>query len=150
MSSVLPQLRQGSNVQIGLSLLILLVGVGGAQGPVRSFRWWLDTPVQRDLALTATQVAALQVEYDRTLERRRRLRRALDEASAELTRALARGDLSDDAADALIGRVERIRRQRNVARLRLLVTMYFLLTPNQRAKLPSILERSTGGCPALC
>ena len=150
MKSALPYLRQGSDVQIGLSLLILLVGVGAAQSPVRSFRWWLDAVVQRDLALTATQVAALQVEYDRTLESRRRLRRALDEASSELTRALERGDLSDDAADALIGRVEEIRRQRNVARMRLLVTMYFLLTPNQRAKLPSILKRSPSGFPAPC
>jgi Spy/CpxP family protein refolding chaperone len=137
-------------VQVGLSLLIVVVGVGAAQGPVHSFRWWLDAAVQHDLALTVTQVAALQVEYDRTLERRRRLRRALDEASAELTRSMERGDLSDDEAYVLIGRVEEIRRQRNVARMRLLVTMYFLLTPIQRAKLPSILERSTSGFSAPC
>ena len=129
-------------MQVGLSLLIVAVSLASNQGPLRSFRWWLDTGVQRELALTRAQVAALQVEYDRTLDRRRRLRRALDEASAELTRALNRGDLSDDAAVALIDRVEEIRRRRNVARMRLLVAMYFRLTPKQRARLPGILERT--------
>ena len=129
-------------MQVGLSLLIVAVSLMSNQGPLRSFRWWLDTAVQRELALTRAQVAALQVEYDRTLDRRRRLRRALDEASAELRRALNRGDLSDDAAVALIDRVEEIRRRRNVARMRLLVAMYFRLTPDQRARLPGILERT--------
>ena len=59
-----------------------------------------------------------------------------------MTRALNRGDLSDDAAVALIDRVEEIRRRRNVARMRLLVAMYFRLTPKQRARLPGILERT--------
>jgi hypothetical protein len=40
-------------------------------------------------------------------------------ASAELTRALDQGDLPDDAAEALVGRVEEIRRRRNIARMRL-------------------------------
>lgn len=137
-------------MQFGLSLLIVAASVGASQAPVRSFRWWLDADVQRELALTNAQVAALQVEYDRTLERRRRLRRALDKANAELTRALDRGDLSDDAAENLIGRVEEIRRQRNVARMRLLVTMYFLLTPDQRVRLRGILERRNVAVPAPC
>jgi Spy/CpxP family protein refolding chaperone len=137
-------------VHIGLSLLIVTLSVGVSQTPARNFRWWLDADVQRELALTGAQVAALQVEYDRTLERRRRLRRALDMASAELTHALDRGDLSDDAAEALVGRVEEIRRRRNTARMRLLVAMYFLLTRDQRARLPAILERRNVAEPAPC
>jgi Spy/CpxP family protein refolding chaperone len=137
-------------VQLGLSLLIVAVSLGATQTPVRSFRWWLDADVQRDLALTSAQVIALQGEYDKTLERRRRLRRALDLASAELTRALNRGDLSDEAAEALVGRVEGIRRQRNVARTRLLVAMYFLLTPDQRSRLRGILERTNIGATSPC
>jgi Spy/CpxP family protein refolding chaperone len=131
-------------------MLIVTLSLGASQAPARSIRWWLDADVQRELALTGAQVAALQVEHDRTLERRRRLRRALDVASAELTRALERGDLSDDAAEALVGRVEEIRRRRNVARMRLLVTMYFLLTRDQRARLPAILERRNVATPAPC
>ena len=137
-------------MHIGLSLLIVTLSVGVSQAPARSFRWWIDADVQRELALSGAQVVALQVEYDRTLEHRRRLRRALDAASAELRRALERGDLSDDAAEALVGRVEEIRRQRNVARMRLLVTMYFLLTRDQRERLPAILERRNVATPALC
>ena len=128
-------------MHVGLSLLIVALSAGASQAPARSFSWWLDPGVQREMALTRVQVTALQSEYVRTLERRRRLRRALDEVNAELTRALARGDLSDDAAWALVSRVEERRRQRNVARMQLLVAMYFLLTPTQRAQLPSILGR---------
>jgi Spy/CpxP family protein refolding chaperone len=137
-------------VELYVSLLIVAVSLGATQAPVRSFRWWLDRDVQRDLALTGAQIAALQGEYDRTLQHRRRLRRALDEASVELTRALDRGDLSDDAAAVLIDRVEEIRRQRNVARMRLLVTMYFLLRPDQRMRLPGLLERTNSLEPAPC
>jgi len=137
-------------VPFGLSLVILAVSVGATQAPVRNPRWWLDAGLQRELALTDAQVSALQVEYSRTLDRRRRLRRALDEASSELTRALQRGDVSDDAAAVLIGRVEDIRRERNIARTRLLVAMYFLLTPQQRAKLRRIRDRSGGVAPSPC
>jgi Spy/CpxP family protein refolding chaperone len=137
-------------VQVGLSLLIVAVSLASNQGAFRSSRWWLDPAVQRELVLTRAQVAAIQVEYDRTLDRRRRLRRELDQASAELTRALNRGDLSDDAAVALIDRVEDIRRRRNVARMRLLVAMYFLLTRDQRARLPGVLERTNLGVSPVC
>ena len=137
-------------MQLGLSLVILAVSVGATQAPVRNSRWWLDAGLQRELALTDAQVSALQAEYSRTLDRRRRLRRALDEASSELTRALQRGDLSDDAAAVLIGRVEDIRRERNIARTRLLVAMYFLLTPQQRAKLRRIRDRSGAVAPSPC
>ena len=126
------------------------MSLGATQAPVRSYRWWLDRDVQRTLALTGAQVAALQGEYNRTLDRRRRLRRALDEASVELTRALDRGDLSDDAAEVLIDRVEEIRRERNVARMRLLVSLYFLLTPDQRVRLPGLLERTKFPEPTPC
>lgn len=93
-------------MELCVSLLIVAMSLGATQAPVRSYRWWLDRDVQRTLALTGAQVAALQGEYNRTLDRRRRLRRALDEASVELTRALDRGDLSDDAAEILIDRVD--------------------------------------------
>ena len=137
-------------MQLALSLVIVAMSFGATQAPVRNSRWWLDASMQRELALTSAQVAALQAEYSRTLDRRRRLRRALDEASAELARALERGDLSDDAAAALISRVEDIRRQRNVARARLLVAMYFLLTPPQRTRLRIIRERTSVAASPPC
>jgi Spy/CpxP family protein refolding chaperone len=137
-------------MSIAVSMLMLLVSLGVSQGTVRSFRWWLDPNVQRQLALTRKQVTDIEAEFGRTLEYRQLLRRKLDAANAELTRALAHGGLSDEAAEALVNRVEDLRRQRNVARLRLLVAMYFALTPQQRARLPDILERTILGIPAPC
>jgi Spy/CpxP family protein refolding chaperone len=105
----------------------------------------LDPDVRCELALSASQVTAIDAEYGRTLQQRRRLRRAFDAANAELTQALARGDLSDASAEALVTRVEDLRRRRNVARRQLLVAMYFLLTPPQRAQLRKVMERVTSG-----
>lgn len=117
-----------------LSMLALLVSLVFAQGTTRGFRWWLDPDVQRGLVLTSKQVAQIEAEFGRTLDYRRLLRKEFDAANAELAHAFARGDLSDAAAETLVTRVEDLRRQRNVARIHLLLRMYFLLTPEQRAK----------------
>ena len=133
----------GPRVYIPLSLV--MVTFVGLQGSPRGFQWWLDPDVRCELALSASQVTAIDAEYGRTLQQRRRLRRVFDAANAELTQALARGDLSDASAEALVSRVEDLRRRRNVARRQLLVAMYFLLTPQQRAQLRKVMERVTSG-----
>jgi Spy/CpxP family protein refolding chaperone len=130
--------------------LMLLVSIGVSQAPARAFRWWLDVSVQRELALTDKQVADIQKEFGRTLQHRRKLRRKLDAANAELSRAFDRGDLTDAAAEALVSRVEDLRRQRNVARTRLLLALYLLLTPEQRARLPGVVKRAAIETPAPC
>jgi Spy/CpxP family protein refolding chaperone len=129
--------------------LILVVTLAGSQS-VRGFRWWLDPDVQHELALTRHQVTEIEREFSRRLEHRRFLRQKFDVADAELARAFARGDLSDEEAEALVTRVEDLRRQRNVARLRLLVALYFLLTPEQRARLRQVLDKASIGIAAPC
>ena len=133
---------------VALSIVLLLAGLGFSQSTTRGFRWWLDPSVQRELGLTHRQMADIDTEFGRGLEHRRLLRRKFDVSNAELTRAFATGDLSDAAAEALVSRVEDLRRQRNVARWRVLVRMYFLLTPEQRMRLPRIVESTTIGIPA--
>jgi Spy/CpxP family protein refolding chaperone len=128
-------------------MLVLVLSLGASQGAPRSFRWWLDPCVQRDLGLTGKQVDILDAEYNRTVEHRRLLGREFDAASRELTRALARGDLPDDAAKGIVVRVEDLRRQRNVARRQLLVKMYFLLTPDQRANFSRVVRRAAIDAP---
>lgn len=130
-------------MHIAASLLAIMLGLGAAQGTPRGFRWWLDPQVQHDLTLTREQVSALDREYARTLAHRQRLRREFDAADAELARAFVQGDLSDELAHVLVDRVEDLRRQRNVARVRLLVSMYFLLTKEQRARFPSLVALTT-------
>ena len=135
---------------IALSMLILLASLGVSQGTVRGFRWWLDPVVRRELALTDAQVADIETAFGRSLEYRRLLRRKFEAANAELTRAFATGDLSDAAAETLVSRVEDLRRLRNIARVQLLVVMYFRLTPEQRARLPGVVKRTVLGTPAPC
>lgn len=127
---------------IAFTILVVALSLAASQASASGRRWWLDEDVQAKLALTDMQVVALQSEYDRTLEHRKRLRQLLDAADAELTRALHRGDLSDAEAEDLINRVEDLRLRRNVARMRLLVAMYFLLTPPQRSRLPGLVRVS--------
>lgn len=133
-----------------IALSLLMVTVVGLQGTPRGLRWWLDPAICSELALTGKQVAALDEEYMRTLGQRRLLRRAFDAANAELAHAIARGDLSDADAEALVSRVEDLRRQRNEARMQLLVAMYFLLTPAQRAQLRVVVERERAGSLTPC
>jgi Spy/CpxP family protein refolding chaperone len=135
---------------LAVSTLILVVSFGGSQGSVRGFRWWSDPNVQRELALTDNQVSGIEMEFGRTLEHRRRLRQKFDIAEAELARAFARDNLSDEAAEALVTRVEDLRRQRNVARMRLLVALYFLLTPEQRVRLPRLVDKARIGIVGPC
>jgi Spy/CpxP family protein refolding chaperone len=135
---------------VHIALSLLMVTIVALQGSPRGFRWWLDSEIRCELELSSRQVAAIEAEYDRTLAHRRLLRRAFDAANAELTRALARGDLSDTEADALVSRVEDLRRQRNVARMQLLVRMHFLLTPGQRAQLRGVADRASTGISRPC
>ena len=55
--------------------------------------------MQRALALTSSQVEAIEAEYSRTLNHRRLLRQELEAAHAEFTRALEHDDGSDAAMD---------------------------------------------------
>ena len=135
---------------VAFSTLIFLASLGFSQGTVRSFRWWLDPDVRRELALTGKQVADIETEFGRTLNYRLVLRQKFDTANAELARAFATGDLSDAAAEVLVSRVENLRRQRNVARVQLLVVIYFRLTPEQRARLPDVVERTIFGTRGPC
>ena len=135
---------------VTLTMLILVANVAVADGSVRECRWWLELNVQRQLALSDEQVQAIESSYRRTLTHRRILRRRLEAATAELTRAFARDDLSDVEAQALVNQVEDWRRQRNVARTQLLVALYFLLTPDQRARFSRLVDRGAVTVPPRC
>ena len=111
----MPTLRKP--IPLALLMLVFMPSLGFSQVPLRGFRWWSDANVQRELALTGKQVTDIETEFSRTLKHRRLLRRKYDAANAELTRAFARGDFSDAAAEAVVTRVEDLRRQRHVARM---------------------------------
>jgi Spy/CpxP family protein refolding chaperone len=118
--------------------LVLLLDVAPARP---AFFWWRDAEVRLELQLTGEQVAEIERVYRSSLQERRRLRRAFDRADLELARAFVRGDVTDAEALTLIGRVEELRARRNLARTRMLIRMYQLLTPDERTRLAAIRRR---------
>lgn len=140
----------GERPHLTLPIFVLIVSAAASPGPLRECRWWLDSYVQSELSLADNQVAAIEAEYRRTLTQRRLVRRTFEAAQAELARALARDDLTDTAGERLVSRVEDLRRQRNVGRTRLLVALYFLLRPEQRARFPRLVEGGIIKIPPRC
>lgn len=107
--------------------------------------WWRDDAMRRELALTNTQVTTIEALFHATLERRRRLNKALDVAEAALEDAIARDD--ERAAMRLVARVEAVRTERNKARTLMLVRIYRVLTSKQRLALAAWEARHTPSRP---
>ena len=133
-----------------LSMLILMLSLPAPPADAGTCRWWLEPTVQHALRLAKSQVAAIDSEFSRTLNHRRLLREEFEAAHAEFTRALDRDDESDAAIEAMVSRVEDLRRRRNIARTQLLVALYFLLTPEQRAAFPRLVHGDLLTLPLRC
>ena len=123
-----------------LIVLFALVAGGAArvtaQGtPTRRGKWWQEEDVQRQLGLTPTQVDTLEKIFQEKLQDRIRLREELDALEARWQEVLTRGDVDDAEAIRMIDRVEQARMRRNTARTLVILQMYRVLTPEQRAKL---------------
>lgn len=110
------------------SLLCLEAGADTAE-------WWKAPEMQRELRLTARQIASLDAVFRESLTERRRLRIELDRLEARLVGVMDRGDLDDHFATALIETVEQTRARRNILRSVMLLRMYKILSPEQRAVL---------------
>jgi hypothetical protein len=110
-------------------------------------RWWRQSDVQRALALSSDQIAALDREFDRTLPERLRSRQELDLADQRIALALKDGTVSDDAMSAMIVHAETLRARRNVARTMLLLRLRRLLTPAQYRKLEAIAAQKKFSSP---
>src|SRR5688572_3093198 len=67
-------------------------------------RWWLNSAVQQELALTKRQVQALQRTFERGLPERLALRRELDRLDSQLQRLLERGEEDEGAVERFSAR----------------------------------------------
>ena len=118
-----------------LAVLVLFWPSAVAAGELR---WWLDPVVQRELALSPRQVSTIDALYRRTLPTRRALRDRLNREERALKNALADGPLDDATAALLIDRVESARSHHNIARVSMLVRIYFTLSTQQRERLAAL------------
>jgi Spy/CpxP family protein refolding chaperone len=96
-------------------------------------RWWRDPAIQRELALSPQQVQLLDTIFERDRPARIALYEKLARRDAALRRTIDAGEADDATVMRLSEEVETLRRQRNTRRTRMLLAMYRVLTPSQRA-----------------
>lgn len=102
-------------------------------------RWWRDSSIQRDLGLTAAQARRLDVIFESDLSARLALHHKIQRMDAELLRIIR--DEDDDSVLRFVDNLQALRRQQNIRRALMLVQMYRVLTPTQRARLASRANR---------
>jgi len=98
-------------------------------------RWWRDSSVRRDLRLTAGQTGRLDAIFESDLSARLALHREIQRMDAELLRLI--GDEDEPRVLQFIDELEVLRRKQNTRRTLMLLEMYKVLTPAQRAQLSS-------------
>lgn len=100
--------------------------------------WWSAPAVRTALSLTSHQVAQLDSIYRESLPRRRSLRRQFAAQQKRVADMLSRGTFDDEQVGPVVGRLFAIDKERNVARVLMLIRMYRVLTPMQRTKLEQL------------
>lgn len=118
---------------LGVASLVL---AGQAVSAKRS-RWWRDSVIQRQLALSSEQVSQLDSIFNRDRGARIELYKKLVRLDAELRHTIEIGEADDATVMRLSDELETLRRQRNTRRSLMLLAMYKVLTPSQRMKLMS-------------
>jgi len=123
-------------------MMLAAVGLDAATCAAARVKWWRSDAAIAQLVLSSEQIDGIERIFEQTRSERLRLQNALDRAESELSRAIERDDYP--AAEALVPRVEAARAAHNIARTRMLITMYRLLTTDQRAKLEALPGASRG------
>ena len=119
-----------------LAVLLTVAALIPATADAQGREWWRDAEVQRELALTAEQVSAIDMAFRHDLPARRALRQALSRAQAEFDRAVAAGD--EAAALAVLPRVVDLGMQQNRGRTITLLRMSWVLSDDQRTRLRTL------------
>jgi Spy/CpxP family protein refolding chaperone len=102
----------------------------GRQGPKK---WWIDSESRAELGITDQQSAAIEKEWQRSLEKRAETRERLEKAEGILEKMIL--DAADEAAvTAQLDKVEAARSEANKARVLLLYRINKILTQDQRIK----------------
>lgn len=121
--------------RLGLIVAVLLLA---APAHAQSTKWWRTPDAQRILDLRPEQIRAIDEAFEHGRDHRLKLRDDFDHASQKLEAAMAKVDAPESALISLSEQVERIRMQRNIERTRVLLDIYWLLTPDQRSRLDDV------------
>jgi Spy/CpxP family protein refolding chaperone len=124
-------------------MLWLMLPAVAAQPPSRvTGRWWHDPAIERDLELTAAQARRLDAIFESDLPARIALHQKIRRMDAELLRIIR--DEDEERVLRFVDDLQVLRRKQNVRRALMLVEMYKVLTPPQRARLMARSKSDSG------
>ena len=110
-------------------------------GPLWEWEWWKDADVQKELSLTDAKVKNISRIFEDRVRRSQALAETYEKERAELNRVTEERQVSVDAYQIIVTRVEALRTELNKGRLVMLYRMYRELTPEQVKKFNEIRER---------
>jgi Spy/CpxP family protein refolding chaperone len=105
-------------------------------------KWWLRDSVKTELALSADQSAKLEEVYQGLYPRMSGAKESLDRLEKRLSDMIAPGTASEADVMKLVYEVEDARAALNRTRTLMVYRMHLLLTPEQRAKMKALHDRT--------
>jgi Spy/CpxP family protein refolding chaperone len=125
---------------LAAGLVLGLAGASLAASQSQSKPWWRSDDIRKELGLTADQVARIDKIQESMLPELRQEWSELERLEAKLAKAIETS--SDEALLAWqIDRVETARANLSKTRQLMLVRMRLILTPEQRSRLSTLVER---------
>jgi len=129
-------------VRLPATLAATLVLVTGLAAPAaaQSFKWWQDDRFQRELAMSAEQIARLEDIYQSAGPAMRAQKATLDKLQKDLSKLVSDGRADEATADELIAKVETARAELGRTRGVMLYRMRRILTSDQHVKLKVLFD----------
>jgi Spy/CpxP family protein refolding chaperone len=137
-------------MRLAVRLIVVSVVVSAAAPVVvrargQEGKWWRNAHIQRELALSATQVNVLERIFASTLSEQRELWRAVAGLERNVQATIAAGDVDDATLRLAIDELGTARARLNTLRAMTLLHMYRTLSPTQRQLLPWLQQPGPGG-----
>jgi Spy/CpxP family protein refolding chaperone len=124
--------------------MLLAVVVPVSAQPAARQPWWKADAIRNAISLTSHQAEQLDAIYRESLPVRRRLRRQLTAQQKRVAEMFSAGPFDDEHVLPEVDRLFAMEKERNVARVLMLIRMYRVLTPIQRDKLEEVSAQRRG------
>lgn len=123
-------------------LLVALIVIAGnaAVAQAQSFKWWQSDRFQRELALSADQIARLEEIYQGAAPSMKAQKDTLARLQGDLSKLYNDGRADDATANDLIARVEAARSDLGRTRSLMYYRMRRILTSDQHLKLKVLFD----------
>jgi len=126
-----------SFITLLLGVLLLAASPASAQG----FRWWKDAKFQKEMALTADQIARLDATFQAAQPALRADERAVEKLEDELSKVFGEGKADEKEFEQFAARVEEARANWRKNRTLMLFRLRCILTHEQHVKMKALFEQ---------